>query len=109
MHCTGYRDSIHELVDGTIGPIRRAELERPLDEGAACRALAEDLRVIRDPAASLDPLEPPDGVWFQIAGRLHQEGRVAPPPPAPAASRRHRALPAPAARAVLGARAPALG
>ena len=101
MHCTGYRDSIHELVDGTIGPIRRAELERHLDECAACRALAEDLRVIRDTAASLDPLEPPDGVWFQIAGRLHQEGRVAPPPPAPAASRRHVALLALAAGLVL--------
>lgn len=102
MQCTHYRESIHELVDGTIGPIRRAELERHLDECAACRALAEDLRAILDTAASLDPLDPPDGVWFQIAGRLHQEGRVAaPPPPAPAASRRHVALLALAAALVL--------
>lgn len=104
MQCTHYRESIHELVDGTIGPIRRAELERHLDECAACRALAEDLRAILDTAASLDPLDPPDGVWFQIAGRLHQEGRVAaPPPPAPAASRRHVALLALAAGLVLAA------
>ena len=102
MQCSQYRESIHELVDGTIGPIRRAELERHLDECADCRALAEDLRVIEDTAASLDPLEPPDGVWLQIAGRLRQEGRLAAPPlAAPAASRRHVALLALAAALVL--------
>jgi anti-sigma factor RsiW len=102
MQCSQYRESIHELVDGTIGPIRRAELERHLDECADCRALAEDLRVIQDTAASLDPLEPPDGVWLQIAGRLRQEGRLAAPPlPAPVAARRHVALLALAAALVL--------
>ena len=102
MQCSQYRESIHELVDGTIGPIRRAELERHLDECADCRALAGDLRVIHDTAASLDPLEPPDGVWLQIAGRLRQEGRgAAPPLPAPAAARRHVALLALAAALVL--------
>jgi hypothetical protein len=77
MQCTRYRQSIHELVDGTIGPIRRAELESHLEECADCRALLTDLRSIRDAAASLDRLEPPARVWFQIAGRLRQEGRVA--------------------------------
>ena len=102
MQCSQYRESIHELVDGTIGPIRRAELERHLDECAACRALAEDLRVIQDTAASLDPLEPPDGVWLQIAGRLRQAGRLAAPPlPVPVAARRHVALLALAAALVL--------
>lgn len=102
MQCSQYRESIHELVDGTIGPIRLSELERHLDTCAACRALAEDLRVIHDTAASLDPLEPPDGVWLQIAGRLRQEGRVAAPPvPVRSASRRHVALLALAAALIL--------
>lgn len=102
MQCPQYRESIHEFVDGTIGPIRSAELERHLDTCADCRALVEDLRVIQETAASLDPLEPPDGVWLQIAGRLRQEGRVsAPPVSVPSASRRHAALLAIAAALVL--------
>jgi hypothetical protein len=80
MH-TSYQESIHALVDGTIGAIRRAELERHLAECADCRAFLADMQAIRDAAASLDPIAPPDGVWLQIAGRLRQEGRVATPPP----------------------------
>lgn len=101
MNCSPYRESIHELVDGTIGPIRRAELERHLDTCADCRALAADLRAIHDAAAALDPMQPPDGVWLQIAGRLRQEGRVSAPAPGPAASGRHLALLALAAALVL--------
>lgn len=99
MDCTAYRESIHDLVDGTIGPIRRAELQRHLDECRECRALAGDLQAIRDAAESLEPLEPPDRVWLQVAGHLRQAGRIAPaPPPAPA---RHVALLAIAAALVL--------
>jgi hypothetical protein len=76
MNCTRSRDAIQELVDGTLGPIRVAELEQHLDECPACRALADDLRRLRDTAASLDRPQPPDHVWLQIAGRLRQEGRV---------------------------------
>jgi hypothetical protein len=83
MH-TAHRESIQELIDGTIGSIRRAELERHLEDCADCRAFLADLRVIHETASRLDELEPPDGVWLQIAGRLRQEGRVQ-LPPAPAA------------------------
>jgi hypothetical protein len=102
MTCRQYREWIEDLVDGTIVPIRRAELERHLAECGECRALAADLQIIHDTAASLDPLEPPDGVWLQIAGRLRQQGRVAPPPQAEAKPRaRHAALVAIAAALVL--------
>lgn len=80
MPCARYRESIHELVDGTIGPIRRAELQQHLETCGACRALAADLQFVRDSAASLGQLQPPDGAWLQIAGRLRQEGRVTPLP-----------------------------
>jgi anti-sigma factor RsiW len=100
MPCTGYRESIHELVDGTIGPIRRAELELHLDGCPECRALVDDLQAIRDAAASLDPLEPPARVWLQIAGQLRQGGRVAAPVPRPGPAR-HAALLAIAAALVL--------
>jgi len=90
MH-TAYRESIQELIDGTIGAIRRAELERHLAECADCRAFLADMQAIHETAGTLDELEPPDGVWLQIAGRLRQEGRVQlPPVPAARPSRSSR-------------------
>jgi anti-sigma factor RsiW len=92
MH-TAYLESIHELVDGTIAGIRRAELERHLATCAECRTLLADLQAIRDTANTLEPLEPRDGVWLQIAGRLRQEGRVqAPPVPQPSRTPRFAIL-----------------
>ncbi len=79
MACDRYRDAIQELTDGALGPIRKAELQLHLDQCDGCRALADDLGRIRDAAAALDPLAPPDRVWLQIAGRLRQEGRIAAP------------------------------
>ena len=100
--CERYRESIHELVDGTIGPIRRAELQQHLDSCDACRALVADLEFVRDSAADLGELAPPDGVWLQVAGRLRQEGRVAPLPAiARAAPRRYAAILAIAAALIL--------
>jgi anti-sigma factor RsiW len=91
MHAV-YRESIQELIDGTIGAIRRAELERHLAECAECRSFLADMEAIRQTAGALDPLEPPDGVWLQIAGRLRQEGRVQPPPARPQRSPRYAML-----------------
>jgi anti-sigma factor RsiW len=84
MSCTRSRENIQELVDGTLGPIRAADLRQHLDECPSCRALADDLQQLREVAATIEPLEPPDHVWMQIAGRLRQEGRVL-DRPAPAA------------------------
>jgi anti-sigma factor RsiW len=76
MVCAKYLNSIHETVDGTIGSIRRAELEMHVAECDACRVLLEDLQRIHDAAAALPVLEVPDRAWLQIAGRLRQEGRI---------------------------------
>lgn len=76
MPCPQYLNSIQERLDGTLGPIRRAELELHLDQCEDCRALLADLERIRDAAGSLRPLQPPERVWLQVAGRLRQEGRV---------------------------------
>jgi anti-sigma factor RsiW len=80
MACQQYLKSIHEAVDGTIGSIRRAELELHVDGCEACRALLADLQRIHDAGAALPPLEAPDRAWLQIAGRLRQEGRIADTP-----------------------------
>jgi hypothetical protein len=100
MDCTRSRQSVQELVDGTLGPIRRAELEQHLAQCEGCRALAADLQHVRDMAASLDTAEPPAHVWLQVAGRLRQEGRVV-DPAAPAAGRRYTAVLALAAALIL--------
>jgi len=76
MACNRYLNSIQERVDGTIGAIRRAELEMHLDACDACRVLLEDLQRIHDAAADLPALAPPDRAWLQIAGRLRLEGRI---------------------------------
>ena len=76
MNCTRSHGDIQALIDGTLGPIRVAELEQHLDQCDTCRALANDLRRIRDLADTLDEPVPPDHVWLQVAGRLRQEGRV---------------------------------
>ena len=76
MNCTRSHGDIQALIDGTLGPIRVAELEQHFDQCDTCRALANDLRRIRDLADTLDEPVPPDHVWLQIAGRLRQEGRV---------------------------------
>jgi anti-sigma factor RsiW len=101
MPCEHYRDAIDEMVDGTLGPIRRSELQIHLDQCGGCRALVQDLERIRDLAASLDRPAPPDRVWLQVAGRLRQEGRLQPPSVRVKAPRHHYALLAIAATLVL--------
>ncbi|HET7220432.1 MAG TPA: zf-HC2 domain-containing protein [Vicinamibacterales bacterium] len=88
MSCTR-RTEIQDLVDGTLGRFRAAELQQHVDACDECRALLRDLEKIRDAAQSLDALAPPNHVWLQIAGRLRQEGRVA-ARPAPEPSGRHQ-------------------
>ncbi|HEY2435316.1 MAG TPA: zf-HC2 domain-containing protein [Vicinamibacterales bacterium] len=80
MTCERHIERIQELVDGALGPIRRAELEQHLGQCEACQALRTDLERIRDAAAALPPLAPPDGAWLQIAGRLRREQRESPEP-----------------------------
>jgi hypothetical protein len=77
MFCNQYTEAIQELADGTLGPVRQAELQTHLDQCDDCRALAADLRKIRTAASSLGPVRPPDRGWLQIAGRLRQEGWTA--------------------------------
>ena len=80
MACERFIGAIQELADGTLGSIRRAELELHMEACEGCRGLADDLVRIRELAGSLERPSPPDRVWLQIAGRLRQEGRVAATP-----------------------------
>jgi anti-sigma factor RsiW len=86
MTCARSRTDLQDLVDGTLGAIRSAELRQHLDACADCRALHDDLQRIHDVAGTMASVTPPDHIWLQIAGRLRQEGRVQ-DRPAPEASR----------------------
>jgi hypothetical protein len=77
--CERYLNAIQELVDGTLGPIRRAELELHLEACDGCRALAADLQEIARTARSLDVLQPPGHLWKSIAGQLRAERATAEP------------------------------
>jgi hypothetical protein len=98
MFCRHYNEAIQELVEGTLGPVRRAELQTHLDTCDTCRALAADLQKIRDAGTALPPLRPPDRVWERVAGQLRQEGRMS---AAPAARTSYTALLAIAATLVI--------
>src|SRR5919106_1857262 len=76
MYCQQYKEAIHELADGTLGPVRRAELQTHLDQCDDCRALAVDMQKIRTAASGLGAVQPPDRAWLQIAAQLRQEGRI---------------------------------
>ena len=101
MACPRYEDAIQELVDGTLGPIRRSELQIHLDQCDDCRALLRDLEQIRDLAGTLDRPLPPNRVWMQIAGQLQQEGRLQAPAPPPPRTRQFSPLLAMAAAVLL--------
>jgi hypothetical protein len=72
--CDEYLNAIGELVDGTLGPIRRAELELHLESCDQCRALVGDLLQIARTSRALDATEPPAHVWNGIAGTAAGRG-----------------------------------
>ena len=78
MHCKQYNDAIQELADGTLGPVRRAELQTHLDQCDDCRAVAADLQKIRAAASSLEAMAPPPRIWASIASELRKEGMRTP-------------------------------
>jgi hypothetical protein len=75
--CERYLNAIHELVDGTLGPIRRAELELHLESCDGCRTFAADLREIVRAAQSLGELQPPARVWTAVSAQLRADKGMA--------------------------------
>lgn len=85
MTCAECRELVGELIDGTLAPDRRADVQAHVGVCAACRLLEEDFAAIRRAAAGLERPAPPDGLWMQIAGRIKSDpafkGRTAARPP----------------------------
>lgn len=77
MSCEQYTDWIGDAVDGTLDPASRSELDTHCAGCEACRALLDDLRAIREAAASLDRATPPAATWDAIAAKIHGTERHA--------------------------------
>jgi anti-sigma factor RsiW len=67
MHCERYQDDIQGLLDGSLDPAARRDLEGHLRTCDDCAAMADDLRRVRALAGSLERLQPPPGAWDRIA------------------------------------------
>jgi len=85
MTCEETREYASEFVDGQLAPDLYAGISSHLDGCAACSGLIRDLMAVRDAARRLGPVEPPDHLWLEVAGRLRLEQ-----PPSPRQARRPR-------------------
>lgn len=101
MTCELSREQLQEQLDGTLDPVIERGLEAHLAGCASCRGFAADLEAIADATAGLQPIDPPERVWLQVAGRWRAEHAAPVAAPAAPARRRFAPLPALAAAAVL--------
>lgn len=104
MTCDVSRARLQEQADGAPDPIFERELAAHLAACAECRGFAADLAAIADASAALGPIDVPERVWLQLAGRWraeHAAGGGRAETSAPPAPRRHFVLHALAAAAVL--------
>lgn len=73
MNCETARERLHDQIDGILDPVIERELDAHLAWCASCRGFAVDLGAIADAAAALPPIDAPDHVWMQLAGRWRAE------------------------------------
>jgi hypothetical protein len=93
MNCHEYEEALSEYVDGTpLDATRRDALDAHLAGCARCRAIADDLRTLRDAARRLERREPPAHVWTRIAAEVAGEALPAEAAPLPAEAGSHRFL-----------------
>jgi len=69
---------ISDYVDGTLATTERIDVERHLEDCAACRLLADDLGQVGDRARALPPVPPPAAAWGRIERALRQPAAVLP-------------------------------
>lgn len=108
MNCETARERLQDQIDDTLDPATAqgaASLDRALDAHlaacASCRGFAADLAAIADAAAALPPIDPPERVWLQLAGRWRAENPIQGAGASPVAPRRFAPYHALAAAAML--------
>jgi hypothetical protein len=78
MTCETARERVQEQIDGTLDSGLTRDLQRHLDLCAQCRGFAADLMAIADATDSLEPIDPPEHVWLQLAGQWRREQHTSP-------------------------------
>jgi hypothetical protein len=73
MECELSRDRLHDQIDGTLDPVLERALDAHVKSCASCRGFAADLAALADAAATMPPVDVPERVWLQLAGRWRAE------------------------------------
>ena len=73
MTCKELEPLLVDLVDGTLAGEPRAQARAHVDSCAACRALLEGLRQIREAARGLPRMAPPADGWARLNAALDKE------------------------------------
>ena len=62
-------DDINRLIDGSLEPAARRDVEAHLHSCDECAAMADDLRRVRASPIAFEQLEPPSAAWDRVARR----------------------------------------
>jgi len=73
MNCADISEALVDLVDGRLDGAAQRNVERHLEVCANCRALVEDLRIIRSSAFMLDRREPKAETWVKLQAAIAAE------------------------------------
>lgn len=75
MKCNKYRDIIiTDYVDGELDERKKQEIDRHLQDCAACRAFTAAVSAVTiEPLRKTSPEEPPAFLWTRIQSRLEQD------------------------------------
>ena len=79
MHPT--EPTLNDYADDALTGAARADVERHLDECAACRGIVEELRAIARAAKTLTSIDPPPAAWLRIAATIREETKGLAPAP----------------------------
>jgi hypothetical protein len=66
MTCERIEEHLSELIDNELDPQTAEEINRHLTTCASCRQEFEELRLIVQQSAALEPREPPDRLYWSI-------------------------------------------
>lgn len=69
MTCERIEEHLSELIDNELDPQTAEEINRHLTTCAACRQEFEELRRIVQQSAALEPIEPPDRLYWTIRNK----------------------------------------
>ena len=89
MTCAEFQDAVADLIEDRLDPRGRAALEAHAESCPACKALAADLREIRQVARALERHAPPRGGWARLAERIQAEPGLLAGPAASSRLREH--------------------